>query len=299
MHALELSTLQPLLSFILLTAVAPSNILGQTVTIVDEGGAAPQAIVMPNTSPKVSVADFNASNIIVVPYGPIEFFSLLETVVPRSIQPVIQPLLPYSILVRNGNVKPVMAYTVRWASVDSSGRQDVNTYTLVNLVSLLPVIPPGSASLATILGHVSDVTNPGITTEIAAAAQSFQNNTSLAISLDAVVFNDGTAIGNDTTDTLALVRGCLKAEYDLYTAVIRKIDAGTSDADMASWLQAIAAPAASLSPNLDAYSRKYQSFQSRFARHLIAILGDNGRSAALEYVRSVLLTKPYPRLIVE
>jgi len=271
---------------------------------------------MPTTPTNVSVADFNASGITVVRYSSPEFAALVKTIVSSTVAPAIEPLLPYSILIRNGSSKPVIAHAVRWAYVDPEGEEDTDTYVLVNLPSLTPVISPGAVSLATVLGHVAYAGVVGnqvvlVRPEIAEAVQTFRSKASVAIFLDAVVFDDATKIGIDTGYTLALLRTYLKAEYDLYTAVVKKSDTGTTDFGLQLWLKELAPPAScspqpwtaakvrQLNPETDPYARRYQSHQSRFASNLIEMASYKGWSGMVAYVRSVLQSKPYPRLIVD
>jgi hypothetical protein len=257
---------------------------------------------MPTTPTNVSVADFNASGITVVPYSSTEFASLVKAFVP-AVAAVIEPLLPYSILIRNGSTKPVIAYAVSWTTVDAEDAQDTDTYVLVNLVSLVPVISPGAVSLAPVLGQVAYpgvVGNLAVRAKIAESAQTLRSKASVAVFLDTVLFDDGTNIGSDTADSLALLRTHLKAEYDLYTAVVKKSDTGTPDSGLESWLKKLVPPASWPPPlnGTDSCARQYQFRQWRFASNLIEMASHRGWSGTVAYIRSMLQSKPYPRLIV-
>ena len=101
--------------------VPESRVWAQTITA---GGDKPRP--SPGFTPtsgrtEVSVTDFNSAGISLVGYDSPEFSSLLAASTPADISKMIGPLLPYSVFLKSG-AKPILAYTLSWASVDGAGK---------------------------------------------------------------------------------------------------------------------------------------------------------------------------------
>lgn len=144
--------------------------------------------------PNVSVADFNPSDITLVPYTSFQFDSLLAGAVPETVASALRDLRPYSVFIRSGSSKAIIAYTVSWSSVDKMGQPYTHYGTVCDAISLKGLILPYTDGLVTIIGYLpsaSLATDPQVFSDISEHADRFRDQASVRITLEAVMFEDG------------------------------------------------------------------------------------------------------------
>jgi hypothetical protein len=243
------------------------------------------------------------SGITVVPYTSPRFAEKLSGAASPALSATLQPLLPYSVLIENDSETSVLAYTIVWAAVDHDGMPFTEFRGMIDYVALRRLIPPGKISLATILGPSDSLTlDQQLVTSITQEVQAFERRASLTIFLDAVLFDDGTVIGNDTRQTLAEMRARIRAEYDLFSAIVAKADSGVGWPGVLSWVETIsdAVPISSYRLDLgnDPFSAWYRYYRARLAGALVRGTKGGSASNTIDTVRSMLRNKPYPEEII-
>jgi hypothetical protein len=241
--------------------------------------------------------------ITVVPYTSPRFAEKLSGAASPALSATLQPLLRYSVLIENDSETSVLGYTLVWAAVDHDGMPFTEFRGMIDYVALRRLIPPGKISLATILGPSDSLSlDQQLVNSITREVQAFESRASLTISLDAVLFDDGTVIGNDTHKTLAEMRARIRAEYDLYSAIVAKADSGVGWPELQSWVKAIsdAIPISGYRLDLgnDPFSAWYRYYRARLAGALVRGAKDWRASDTINSLRSMLRNKPYPEGLI-
>jgi hypothetical protein len=263
---------------------------GQTIQ-VDNTGSAPSVIASMTTN-KVTVAPFAASGVSIIPYNSQEFSALAATKIPPELSTALQPLVPYCILIRNENPQPVIAYTTSWTLIDKAGKVTTDFSTAWDVISLRGLIFPEGVALATKVGPIGGLTMvPG---NISEAVSLLQQQASVSIMLDSVVFADGSWIGTDKSRAIPEMKARLNAERDLFRAVSAR--AGTAGGDsVLAWLQMqIQQPSTPIKFDKGPYEGWYQYYWARTAAMLARFGAQKGAVAVVNYINSVLSAKPYP-----
>lgn len=129
--------------------------MAQTISVGGTDISQPVVNQMATNSTNISVAAFNTSGVALVPNGTPDFQLLLGALVPSEILTVIQPILPYSVFIKNESAKSIIAYTLSWATIDNAGEPYTDDRTVCDLISLRPVLLPHSAALATFFGPLN------------------------------------------------------------------------------------------------------------------------------------------------
>jgi hypothetical protein len=250
----------------------------------------------------VSVTDLNSSGLTLVPYNTARSASLLTVSVPAAISATLEPLLPYSVFIINDSQKTILAYTVRWTSVDQATNTPyTDDRTVCDAISLKGLISPHGYDLVTIVGPVSSfgsiTKSAQILRQITDEGQRLKAQMPVSISLEAVMFEDGSVTGGDTPRSISQIRARLRSEYDLYTAVLARASTDT----IIPWLQGVSnqiRPGGRLSFDADPFSQWYQFYQARTASGLLEAATTKGIPEMISYVQSALRNKHYPALVV-
>jgi hypothetical protein len=224
-----------------------------------------------------------------------QFQTFVGASVPQTVSDALKPLLPYSVVLRNDSTKAVIAYTVSWTTIDKTGKRNTDYRTVWDINAFKSLIPPNSAGLVTIVGPQSAHSishNSELTSEIAAEANRFQIQDSVAISLEAVMLEDGTASGPDPSLSIPQLKARIRSEHDLFGAVLNM------DPDsVVAWLEGIkdsVKPGSSLDLSKDPYAEWYRFYQARLASRLSKIATEDGILAMLASAHSTLDANRYP-----
>lgn len=274
----------------------------QTISVSGTNGSSPAVTSLSVSRPiNISVTNFTSGPLVVLPYDSSDFSSLAASL-PAASRAAIKSLLPYCVFIKNEGQRPLIAYSVGWISTDAAGKTYTDYHTVGDVVRLQPVIRPRTAALATVLGPLDDpLVASNMVSDIAEQARTFAGRVSLSISLESVVFDDGTSIGADRSKAIPQIKARLKAEYDLYNSILEK--AGNSPApDVSSWLQALAEsvpPGSHLAFSDDPFPTWYEFYKGRIAAGLMGLSKRKGFPELAAYVRSQLSTKPYPALLIK
>lgn len=131
-------------------------------------------------------------------------------------------LLPYAVLLHNTTEKEVLAYTVVWNCVDSTGTTVVHHATYFDFQSLRGILPHQKRIVSIAPGlNTSFRADAGFERQVAEFATFYSKQSSITVILDAVVFIDGTAIGEDTQGWIPRLKARLDAERDIAADMVQ------------------------------------------------------------------------------
>jgi hypothetical protein len=257
-------------------AVSTSALPAQTLSASSSSSSAdvPSNLTI---SGGISVKDFEQPGISVLPYSG-EFATLL----PAAASQNLRELSPYAAIVRNGTTKSIVAYTLSWATTDDTGQTYTDYRTVCGTDDPDSQIAPNTDRLITVLNSPNEDT--------ADYLERFRHEP-LAITLESVMFEDGSTAGRDSSASMAQVKAYLKSEFDLLHSALTK-----DQASIIPWLQGLVGSVAQKSP-LDfshPFAEWYRFYQARQAAGLIRIAEAKGVSEMVASVQITLEGKHYP-----
>ena len=121
----------------------------------------------------------------------------------------------------------------------------------------------------------------------------------VTMTLEALIFEDGSSAEGDSTNSVRKIKAMTKAEYDLYKQVLSRA-AGTPS-DVRTWLRSLAAqypPGSNLRLGTDPFDGWYAYYQLHAAARLLDLAARLRIGGMVKFVRSAIGTKPYPSLMV-
>jgi hypothetical protein len=131
-----------------------------------------------------------------------------------------QALLPYAVVLKNATPRDIVAYCVVWTLTGVNGTVRTQTLTRRNFTTFQggDAIEAGGAKLLSFAGDFRrDAASLGERqiADMQRAIRSYADQQAVLISLELVVFNDGTAVGPDRQAALPKLSAWLDAERDL------------------------------------------------------------------------------------
>ncbi len=192
-------------------------------------------------------------------------------------------IFPYSFVLQNDSGHTIVAYSARWSATDASGRVTTHDRLYENPLTLDEggaISPKASRLVSPLSGLNSSVAarNTSMTVKIESSIpktiKTFSRQVSVTISLDAVVFENGLALGPDSSNSIPNLQAWMDAKREILGAVLA---AGRPTA-VTDYLQALSgvtsggALAASRenSPDL-AYAAFLRWHRSHLARSYLAL----------------------------
>ena len=243
----------------------------------------------------IAVTDLRESGLRLIRFGTSEFSSLAKTSLPASAVVPLTPLLPFSVFLKNESAQTIIGYTVSWTSNDASGTTYTDYRTVFDAITLKGLVAPNAARLVTIL--TSDPPPSSFVQDIAEESDRLKNQASVSIALEAVMFDDGSVQGRDTSQSIEQMRARVRAEYDLYVRIARLSE---SDAAVIPDLQLVSAsvkPGSKLVFGSNPYSEWYRFYAATSASSLLQLAKVKGVPELLSYVRTTLVTKKYQSFV--
>ena len=147
-----------------------------------------------------------------------QFAAAIKTTVDPAVLPDIQDLLPFTYVLRNISNKTIIAYSSRWTLTDAMGHVNTTNATWWNLSTLTggDVIEPKDARLVSPIFRLGvrsyGPTGATLQRQVERFASLFGSKSGVELSIDTVIFDDGTAFGPDLTNTVARAQAFLDAE---------------------------------------------------------------------------------------
>jgi len=178
------------------------------------------ALVPGMSQPMITIASLESEGVVLLPFSSPEFSKALDP----ARDPALDRLLPYAVLIKNGSGRTIIAYSVRWLHTDTAERVGLSEATVFDFS-----IFPSSSSLAPGENRVVSTTRglgyPWLRyAQIQGKADNtlamFARQRRIVVSLESVLFEDGTAIGPDSNHWIQRWHARIEADRDIYNRVI-------------------------------------------------------------------------------
>jgi hypothetical protein len=187
--------------------------------------------------PSIELKSLETDRVVLVPC---DRFDALDLLHPRRNRQ-LDPMAPYSVVLRNDTDLTIVAYHIKWSTIGPDGKHSKGGESVYDIH-----ISPHSYRLISLLRAFGTESRDGVdAAEVAEAASLdalFKSQTALTISLEAVVFEDGTAIGPDTDNRLVRWKAFQTAERDVFSTAAES--PGTFRNTATSWITDAEADAA-------------------------------------------------------
>jgi hypothetical protein len=212
----------------------------------------------------VALGDWSAHGIEITPYSSPGFSVKASAVAPASVD--FTPLYPFSFVLTNHTGRPIVAYSTLWAVKDAGGIVTPH-YGLVGSLrlSMTGRIPDGADRLVTLVSEPSGMAAT-ISREIAhaegdvlRAEYMFSNASSVDVSLEVVMLDNGLALGPDSNRTIPRLRGEAEGSKKLASDVLTAFNGGGTQAvvDLLSGIVDGAQPSASAASRMSSVDDAY------------------------------------------
>lgn len=219
----------------------------------------------------------------------------------------IEPLLPFSILIKNSGTRSVIAYTLKWELMRGDGQTLTQTRSYTTLWKLMGVegadtdgniIRPNSFAFATPTNiELSQVAERAANGDL--QVQAYINNvreelagyTGMTITLDGVFFDDGTFVGPDTTGYFLKVKGLRDARRDLYGELKLSLVQGKSPDQALQRVEEVANEPDVRLTSTSTPDDYYKKYKKEAASELLRIRRASGDEKAVEHVSKLLNNK--------
>jgi hypothetical protein len=151
----------------------------------------------------------------------------------------LQPIIPYSVVVRNDGPMALIAIVVRYSLTEASGKTTTHQF-MLSTMSNRPnsMILSGEAAF---IGPISgmnrilrlqgqsraNLTDPArFSPQLLSRAGIYQRSSSVKIALDSVVYADGSVIGPDEAGNMERMNAWRRADIDLYSELRNRSGSG-------------------------------------------------------------------------
>jgi hypothetical protein len=219
----------------------------------------------------------------------------------------VEPLLPFSILIKNSGSRSVIAYTLKWELMRGDGQTITQTRSYTTLWKLMGVegddrdgniIRPNSFTFATPANiELSQVAkgaangDPQLQAYVDNLKQELAAYTGVTVTLDGVFFDDGAFVGPDSTGYFLKVKELRDARRDLYLEVKQSLKQGKLPSQALQRVEEVTGePDVRLTPTStpDDYYKKYKK---EAASELLSIRRASGDDKAVEHAVKLLKNK--------
>lgn len=197
------------------------------------------------TAPHISYKGVVSIGVELLPPSSEAFVELLTAAAERQLLSAIQPILPYSVIVKNNTPERLLMVTVRMSEPDVTGNSASQTFTFGTISNdPLDSITPGSAVFVTPVTQLNRVLPqkrvmqiPGadsLKVRLATLVEQYSLHPELEVVLDAIVFADSRVIGPDISRTMDIVNLWADAEDDVISGILSR-----SGDDISTYLASI------------------------------------------------------------
>jgi hypothetical protein len=217
-------------------------------------------------------------------------------------------LHPYSVVLVNDTEKDIIAYSLRWIARDPDGkairREESNCSFSSGMLSEEPALGSRSAHVLIPVGDLiiagPGPWNPAKTKALNDQLAFLERFRDTTVTLDSVVFDDGSAVGQDPKGWIPRWKALLDAGRDLAGVVGR-----TADPDVRSELEEMRRPGLSLAQakrtalgsmmySASTYEEAYIAARAYLANNQLAFMQLGGEFSDLERLREVIKQKRFP-----
>jgi hypothetical protein len=213
-------------------------------------------------------------------------------------------LLPYSVVIDNPTDFAIIAYAVEWRGVDASGKRIQHVLEYCDHRKLR-AIPAHSRAL---LSMVAGLNVPGVklsSKSVNHYLDIYSNAKSLEVSVDSLLFEDGSIAGPNANQWMAFAIGSLRAERDVSNAVANLPATASLESLLQPWIQqayAVVGPGYTDLPGLYRWARHassaddvYIAMRGHYAIELSNRSRQVGEAPTIDAVKRTRATKVYPQ----
>lgn len=161
-------------------------------------------------APTVEFINFSRSGVDLIPGSPAPQWSAVNAYFGPVVS-VIEPILPYSVAIKNNNDTAVAELVVRWTLTSSAGIKITDTGhfkfvgTHLRTGEMILMAPLSGLSIP-MRGRCPNLINTaGLANRMTALVQKYQSQSQISIALDAIVFGDNSLIGPDLAGNLNVI----------------------------------------------------------------------------------------------
>lgn len=134
----------------------------------------------------------------------------------------LREIFNYSAVLKNDSRRDLIGYSVTWFCTDEAGRTLTPEVTIWNAASFRSVLPVGAANVVSNLVRLGtgvhwDQQTQAETLEL---VRLFSKQREIVISLEAVLFSDGTALGPDRNQWIPRWKAYIDAERDVFSGAV-------------------------------------------------------------------------------
>ena len=221
-------------------------------------------------------------------------------------------LLPYTTVIRNGTDREIIAFSVVYYCTKNGGKivtPSINVFNFGNIDFSIG-LPPGSAKIVSLspeLARGGASWSPRTEADVKLLTDGYVSYAAIRISLEAVLFADGTAIGPDGANWIHRWKAWLEAEQDVYSKA-----AQSAPSELRPLLRRLAEPATdrvrahggvgatsawfgTLATHSENYTECVDLLRGVYATDMLTDL-DDGLISPIERVRTILVSKQYPKV---
>lgn len=174
-------------------------------------------VTMNGAEPDIKISTIRGSGIALLDHTVTEF----QEAWPEGVAPELKMLLPYTVVIKNNTDREVIAYLITWEYVDQQGTTQVTRRNVYDFSNLNPgsFLSPGA--IRPVLNPVVEIGKWSLelsqyVDQLAATYSQFKE---IRISLDAVLFLDGEAIGPNRHLGIEKWSAMLTAEQEAFQIV--------------------------------------------------------------------------------
>ncbi len=254
----------------------------------------------------ISVKDLAASGVKLLRYCDPMFESALSP----TRGPAVDRLLPYTVVVSNETSQDIIAYSVRWNSVDGTGELRSSESTIFDQ-STMRVMGPHSCQLVSPVPSLASWhSNEAHTQEqdnsrIDRLVSFYRKQDRIEVSLEVVIFSDGSSIGDDGGSWIPRIKAWIDAERDFVREIqdtpIEELEGkitqikheAVAALQTPEWKQIGLAMAANKSPS---YDQAYRFAKGDFASQFLQSVKATGISAAIDFAQDLSSRKTWPNI---
>ncbi len=242
------------------------------------------------SSQTVSVRDLADYGVTLIGPGSPEFASSLSRTATAEKRSILEPLLPFSVVLVNKSNQTILAHTLRWVCTAPDGRRTYGTYTGAADVMTFtkgPRVPPGSATLVTPISSGDVRAHPARAQAVQNAERRLRSQKEIVIVLDGVLFEDGRFAGPNETKIRDHHEGQVAASQEIQSTVLTKEKQGEHADAIFAWLKSVGDSNTPMPGGNGTAIAWYQHWRSTLAQIVLRMRASSGDAAALGAVRGM------------
>jgi hypothetical protein len=200
----------------------------------------------------IGIHDFADRGVSLLPATAPQFDAQLTQLIPRW-SDAAGALKPYLAILSNHSKRTIVAYSVSFDTTDGSGNthQDMTHFNYPSAVagtgdgsSGLPrdreVRPSEFRVVGAYYEIMPDLDNRWLTDFARRQSERLKDARTLEVGIDAVIFDDGSIIGEDTSGLQQAFEKYLNTTQQIYRSILSRVEGGSSISEAIEWLRGTA-----------------------------------------------------------